>query len=355
MEESRANENESLVSAPMEDFLIQMGEASAAYKFLKNIEDRGTAPNEERAEQKEDGQASEAREADGKRAALTFAVEAFVLAAFFILNLAVSGVTYFTTKAQNETLYNLGAKLEEVGEDVSELSSQIEAFEISQTNDGISIKEQMSHVEKDIEAVNEALEGALKSIAPPSGEEEQDEETEEAEAAPKTGAEGEVAQLKPLSAGAVSSDGTVSESYFETVAQYYSACPQSVRESFEADGWKVVVTSGPLKCAGVKNRVLALTEFGNRTIYVGPNDASSVVHEMGHYVDFKNGYASSLISDEVYSQELSGLLSIDPGVDSHNVSTKLEYFAECFFALVTNPVGAQGSIPRTCEYISAFL
>ena len=183
MEESRANENESLVSAPMEDFLIQMGEASAAYKFLKNIEDRGTAPNEERAEQKEDGQASEA---DGKRAALTFAVEAFVLAAFFILNLAVSGVTYFTTKAQNETLYNLGAKLEEVGEDVSELSSQIEAFEISQTNDGISIKEQMSHVEKDIEAVNETLEGVLKSAAPSSNEEGQDEEPEEAEDAPKT-------------------------------------------------------------------------------------------------------------------------------------------------------------------------
>ena len=158
-----------------------------------------------------------------------------------------------------------------------------------------------------------------------------------------------------LSAGAVSSDGTVSESYFETVAQYYSACPQSVRESFEADGWKVVVTSGPLKCAGVTSRVLALTEFGNRTISVGPNDASSVVHEMGHYVDFKNGYASSLIPDEVYSKELPGLLSIDPGVDSHNVSTKLEYFAECFFALVTNPVGAQDSIPRTCEYISAFL
>ena len=186
MEESRANENESLVSAPMEDFLIQMGEASAAYKFLKNIEDRGTAPNEERAEQKEDGQAGEAREADGKRAALAFAVEAFVLAAFFILNLAVSGVTYFTTKAQNETLYNLGAELEEVGEDVSELSSQIEAFEISQTNDGISIKEQMSHVEKDIEAVNETLEGALKSAAPSSSEEGQDEESEEDEDAPET-------------------------------------------------------------------------------------------------------------------------------------------------------------------------
>lgn len=186
MEESRTNENESLVSAPMEDFLIQMGEASAAYKFLKNIEDRGTAPNEERAEQKEDGQAGEAREADGKRAALTFAVEAFVLAAFFILNLAVSGVTYFTTKAQNEALYNLGAKLEEVGEDVSELSSQIEAFEISQTNDGISIKEQMSHVEKDIEAVNETLEGVLKNAAPSSSKEGQDEESEEAEGAPKT-------------------------------------------------------------------------------------------------------------------------------------------------------------------------
>jgi hypothetical protein len=137
------------------------------------------------------------------------------------------------------------------------------------------------------------------------------------------------------------------------VVSYYNRVPQNVRSRFEADGWKIQIVTYKLTYPGVSSRILALTVYGEKMIYISTYNAQSVIHEMGHYIDWRNGFCSDNFPADTYASELSGFLKIDGATDSHNYSSNIEYFAEGFMMYILKPGDLKQNCPGTYDFISS--
>jgi hypothetical protein len=145
--------------------------------------------------------------------------------------------------------------------------------------------------------------------------------------------------------------GNISDSYLNEVLYYYNMIPQNIRDSFIANRWKITVTDKELTIDGISQRILAYTLHSKKEIYIGNVSASSIVHEIGHYIDNVNNYISNSISDDTFNIEVNGLKSIDADTDSHNYSSKIELFAECFSMYIFDNAGLKNNCPDTYEII----
>lgn len=153
--------------------------------------------------------------------------------------------------------------------------------------------------------------------------------------------------------GVLSTDGTIPKSYFDSVVSYYNTVPSIVRDYFVQDGWVVRVVSSELHINGITSRILALTNYDERTIYISNRDASSVVHEMGHYIDWRTNCSDTI--QGIYNEELNGFLTINGSTHSHNYVNLEEYFAESFSLYVLKNDELKQYCPKTHDYIRAIL
>ena len=149
---------------------------------------------------------------------------------------------------------------------------------------------------------------------------------------------------------------SVSSRYINSVNSYLAYVPENSKAAFVNRGWHVYVTQMNLASTffpGVYGSVRACTVYGSKAIYVEDRDnaCSSIVHEMGHFLDNQCG-TPSLSSEfaDIYNAEVN---TFKAGIsNASSVRDPMEFFAETFAQLCMNPGKCT---PRAAEFVSRYL
>lgn len=145
----------------------------------------------------------------------------------------------------------------------------------------------------------------------------------------------------------------VSEKEYENVYSYYSMIPECVRDEFVNDGWTIIISKDNFgKKYGINKQISGLTVFDEKIIYIAPRKPEGILHEIGHFVDWKSGYAceKEIESSGIYAEELDDFLSFHH-TNKANYDTPREYFAECYEECFLNPDIFIDKCPKTFNFI----
>ncbi len=148
--------------------------------------------------------------------------------------------------------------------------------------------------------------------------------------------------------------GEVNESEYEAFTSYleesYDDCA-SILSSFESDGWEIILTSADLDQLlynGSTQGVAGCTVFNSKTIYVETGDYEyCVIHELGHYLDYKYGFASQKGEfSSIYASE--GNLLTDYGS-----TDATEFFAEVFMYGILDESSTASTVSAAYNYVES--
>lgn len=149
----------------------------------------------------------------------------------------------------------------------------------------------------------------------------------------------------------------VNKEFVDSVNMYYEVVPECIREHFAENEWVIRLSHTNLGEKYFKGElsVLAVTVLSEQSIYLdaSKNSEESVIHEMGHYLDYSLGFLSQ--SEEfkrIHSLELNSFRNIHY-THIHNTETELEYFAEAFQTLLLEPQNVAMNCPETYGFITA--
>ncbi len=145
----------------------------------------------------------------------------------------------------------------------------------------------------------------------------------------------------------------VSDKEYENVYSYYSMIPECVRNEFVNDGWTIIISKDNFgKKYGINKQISGLTVFDEKIIYIAPRKPEGILHEMGHYMDWKSSYTceKEIESSGIYAEELDDFLSFH-NTDKANYDTPREYFAECYEECFLNPDVFIAKCPKTFNFI----
>lgn len=152
----------------------------------------------------------------------------------------------------------------------------------------------------------------------------------------------------------VKDDAGVSDAYYNSVVNYWGRVPAGVKDSFARDGWVVHVRSGKLTLPGYTSGILSICSFERKEILVGTRQSYSLLHEVGHYVDYKHGFCHNSIPDDVWQSEIGAAKRLGGGSGS-NYANKQEYFAECFGLYLLKPAEFRSACPQTTAFIESHM
>lgn len=157
---------------------------------------------------------------------------------------------------------------------------------------------------------------------------------------------------------AIQNIGGVSDELMQKFSKAYMMVPENVREHFTNDGWTIYATTEDIgqKYYGHKMNILALTVTGEKAIYIDNRKkaANSLIHEMGHYIDYSNDFISSSEEfAEIYNEEVSTFRSIH-STHANNTATAVEYFAEFYMVAILDPEKVKDKCPRTYEFVMRY-
>lgn len=149
----------------------------------------------------------------------------------------------------------------------------------------------------------------------------------------------------------IETDGHISKAYFDSVVSYYELIPVNIRNALVSDGWKIIITSGNIEINNISAKIAAVTVCDDKLIYVSTLDDTSIIHEVGHYIDFKNNFCSNDFNAYEYASDLDGFMLIDGQTHKNNYSTTVEFFAECFSLYILK----NNDLANNCPYIYNYI
>lgn len=149
--------------------------------------------------------------------------------------------------------------------------------------------------------------------------------------------------------------GGVDTALIQMFNDSYLMIPENIREKFEEDGWKISATTENLgrKYFGKKMSILALTVTDEKAIYIDDREKArySVIHEMGHFIDFSSGFVSGTEEfEEIFNEEVDLLRSFHK-THINNTSTAVEYFAESYQAMIIESEKMMEKCPNTYQFV----
>ena len=157
----------------------------------------------------------------------------------------------------------------------------------------------------------------------------------------------------------ISTYGKVSEPVYDSVCNGYKMLPKSIQDSFEQDGWKIIISAYPINTlVTAEDNMIAVAQHDTHIIYIYKDYAYDgvLLHEIGHYVDSTKGFVSSKIQD-IRLRERSSLMDLETTLTNtddayeHNTENASEYFATAFAAYILMPDKLYECCPDTYEYI----
>ena len=154
--------------------------------------------------------------------------------------------------------------------------------------------------------------------------------------------------------GIIKNSGNASSTVVNSVYQNYCLIPENLRHHLENNGYQVLVTSDNFGASyGYSKSILALIEYDIKTIYVDNRSeaASSIIHEVGHYLDWCFGFKGYQTEFSlIWLEELDSFKSFST-THKDNYSTPNEYFAESFATCILQGNTMKEKCPKTYEYI----
>lgn len=162
----------------------------------------------------------------------------------------------------------------------------------------------------------------------------------------------------PSYSGFIVNDGGVADKWLFKLEANYLKIPENVRNNFQNNGWSVVCTTSKLgeKFFSSDMSVQAVADNATKTIWVEAREAAmtSILHEMGHYVDWQNGWVSMTNAfRDIWLCEVDTFKSIITTNDS-NTSSPSEYFAEAYQVSLEYPDLLSQYCPQTYEYVVTY-
>ncbi len=155
-----------------------------------------------------------------------------------------------------------------------------------------------------------------------------------------------------------------SQAVVDKVNAYWNKnVPESLKAWFVANEWKLVVSAQPLnERFGYPFSTAGVTSSGDRTVYIDNRENAvtrSIIHEIGHAVDFTIGFPNWSGS---YSEEFQGIYEAEAenftdctGHSEYARTNTQEYFASVFQNIILDPSGTQASVPASFEYVSRYM
>ena len=129
-------------------------------------------------------------------------------------------------------------------------------------------------------------------------------------------------------------DGEIQSSLIDYTYKLWNEIPEEIQSSFIKDGWLVELTENNIsKRYNIEYSVLAVTIPKNKKIVIRATENSlskSLIHEIGHYIDYKLNFISNTDSFENLYNEHKNILINTNGDYSDAVFNNKEYFAEVF-------------------------
>lgn len=122
---------------------------------------------------------------------------------------------------------------------------------------------------------------------------------------------------------------------------------QTILEGFEELGFVVTVNKQEANKYGYSG----CFSPSRQMIILKKGDTKTLLHEMGHFVDFVNNYQSSSNEfQKIYKSEKSKAKSFYNS-PSYTLSSPREYFAESFSTYYSNPATLKAKCPKTYAYM----
>lgn len=150
----------------------------------------------------------------------------------------------------------------------------------------------------------------------------------------------------------------VSDDYVDKVLSNYYRIPEVARNKFEDFGGVLSITNenlGEKFFNDSSKHIVAVTSYKGSSkecsINIGTKDATAVLHEMGHFVDYVSEYLSNTEEyKSIWGSEVEAFKSFHYTADE-NINTANEYFAESFQVYVESPSELQKNCPQSYDYI----
>jgi hypothetical protein len=127
------------------------------------------------------------------------------------------------------------------------------------------------------------------------------------------------------------SSDTIGENLLNYAYNYWYIIPETIRQDFKQNNWKIELTNTSLSEEyNLDYNILAITLPDEQLIKIQAtqsNIRNSLIHEVGHYVDYTNNYISE--SNQWKEAKSNELQYLDTTIESKYMNNK-EYFAESF-------------------------
>lgn len=153
-------------------------------------------------------------------------------------------------------------------------------------------------------------------------------------------------------------DGKISKKLLQQQVEAWNLIPESLRNTFEEDGWSFIITDGDLakKYSHLGyNEIAGITDHGEHTIYVedrGKILESTTIHEFGHYLNTVSGYpVYSEEWEKIYESEKQWIKNANGINQEHAVSSVDEYFAAMFAQAILHPEKTKEMAPESYEFV----
>lgn len=139
----------------------------------------------------------------------------------------------------------------------------------------------------------------------------------------------------------------------ESVKEAFLMLPLKLQRKFISDGWKIRISHEKLN----GDSIYGLCSSFDRKIIIrssAPNIKKTTWHEFGHYLDYKEYFAShSFFFKKVYHSEkmkLKDLYEFEEGFN-YAISSEEEYFAEIFAYYINNSNEISILVPESTQFI----
>lgn len=157
------------------------------------------------------------------------------------------------------------------------------------------------------------------------------------------------------------SDSLSIDEYYAILAEVLVMVPQNVLDQFYADGWGIMITQENLSDKyfnGIYSNVMAVTDGYIKVIWISASERairSSVIHEMGHYIEFTYNYPNDTEAFKAIYEEERMKFVVVGGSPAQARGSSLEYFAEAFQEYFLHPDSLMINTPKTYQYIANYV
>ena len=156
--------------------------------------------------------------------------------------------------------------------------------------------------------------------------------------------------------GVITAEPGVSSRLFSRAQQIYQSLPSGVRNVFEKDGWRIVISGEKLsKRFGYSYSIAGLTISGEKTVYLDNRESAinkALIHEIGHAIDAWSNFPSQ---NPAFAQLMRQETLYTPDGDGRGSTNARECFANAFQYMMQYGNQYESYSPRIYEFVRRYI